>query len=76
MDPEKYDDEYLMRDYKTTAKEKREKDKKRLEDIQQTLGCKIIVVWESTYRERKYDIIDYIKDLIEDHKNLKDITYI
>lgn len=76
MDPKKYPEYYLFLDGKITAKEKREKDRIRLEDIQQTMNCKIIVVWESTYRKDKQGTIDNIIKMIDNKDNLENITYI
>ena len=76
MDPKKYPEEYLFLDGKTTAKEKREKDRKRLENIQSTMNCKIIVVWESTYRSDKDGTINKIINMINNKDRLENITYI
>lgn len=75
MDPKKYTDDYILRDG-STAKEKREKDYHRLELIQEKLGCKVIVVWESTYRSDKQGTVEAIIKMIENKDQLQNITYI
>lgn len=75
MNPQKYNDDYIMLK-SITAKEKREKDKARINDIQQTLNCKVMVVWESTYRHDKQGTVEVIISMIENKDKLQNITYI
>lgn len=74
FNPKKYTADVVMRGIK--AQDKWDRDAQRLEDIQNTLGCKIIVIWESTYRSDKQDTIARVIDMINNKEKLEDITYV
>ena len=79
LNPEKYSPDFIQ--YKNhekciKAKDKRQHDKERIDDIQQTLNCKVIIVWESTYRNDKKGTIKSLIQMINNKEKLNDITEI
>lgn len=74
FNPKKYSADTVLRNIK--AQDKWDRDAVRLEDIQNTLNCKIIVIWESTYRNDKHGTIDKVIDMIKNKRELKNITYV
>lgn len=79
LNPEKYSPDFIQ--YKNhekciTAKDKWKHDRERIEDIQETLNCKVIIVWESTYRNDKKGTIKSLIQMINNKEQLNDITEI
>lgn len=79
LNTEKYSPDFIQ--YKNhekciKAKDKRQHDKERIDDIQQTLNCKVIIVWESTYRNDKKGTIKSLIQMINNKEKLNDITEI
>lgn len=79
LNPEKYSPDFIQ--YKNhekcvKAKDKWQHDKERIDDIQQTLNCKVIIVWESTYRNDKKGTINSLIQMINNKEQLNDITEI
>ena len=79
LNPEKYSPDFIQ--YKNhekcvKAKDKWKHDKERIDDIQQTLNCKVIIVWESTYRNDKKGTINSLIQMINNKEQLNDITEI
>lgn len=79
LNPEKYSPDFIQ--YKNhekciKAKDKWQHDKERIDDIQQTLNCKVIIVWESTYRNDKKGTIKSLIQMINNKEKLNDITEI
>lgn len=74
FNPKKYTADTVLRN--TTAQDKWNRDAARLEDIQNTLDCKIIVIWESTYRNDKHGTIEKVIDYIKNQDQLQNITYV
>lgn len=79
LNPEKYSPDFIQ--YKNhekcvKAKDKWKHDKERIDDIQQTLNCKVIIVWESTYRNDKKGTINSLIQMINNKEQLNNITEI
>ena len=79
LNPEKYSPDFIQ--YKNhekcvKAKDRWQHDKERIDDIQQTLNCKVIIVWESTYRNDKKGTIKSLIQMINNKEQLNDITEI
>lgn len=79
LNPEKYSPDFIQ--YKNhekcvKAKDKWKHDKERIDDIQQTLNCKVIIVWESTYKNDKKGTIKSLIQMINNKEQLNDITEI
>lgn len=79
LNPEKYSPDFIQ--YKNhekcvKAKDKWKHDKERIDDIQQTLNCKVIIVWESTYKNDKKGTINSLIQMINNKEQLNNITEI
>lgn len=74
FNPQKYNGDEVIRNL--LVQDKWDKDAARIKDIQKTLNCKVIVVWESTYRSDKAGTVKAIVDMINCKDTLDDITYI
>ena len=68
--------DYFILGKERTVKDKWQHDKERIDDIQQTLNCKIIIVWESTYKNDKKGTIKSLIQMINNKEQLNDITEI
>lgn len=58
------------------AKDKWKHDKQRIEDIQKTLGCKVIIVWESTFKNHKKETVSSLIQMINNKEQLDNIIEI
>lgn len=74
FNPKKYSSDTVFRNIK--AQDKWDRDAERLEDIQNTLDCKIIVIWEASYMSNKQDTIATVIDFIKNQEQLENITYV
>ena len=79
FNPKKYngnETDYFILGKERTVKDKWQHDKERIDDIQQTLNCKVIIVWESTYKNDKKGTINSLIQMINNKEQLNDITEI
>ena len=79
FNPKKYngnETDYFILGKERTVKDKWQHDKERIDDIQQTLNCKVIIVWESTYKNDKKGTIKSLIQMINNKEQLNDITEI
>jgi len=56
LNPKIYSEDFIQfkhHEKAVLAKNRWTHDRERIEDIQQTLNCKVIIVWESTYKNDK-----------------------
>jgi hypothetical protein len=63
--PKKYSDEYIHPILKLSAKQIREKDLLRKQDIINCLGCKFVTIWISEWYENKQNIYNLIKSILK-----------
>lgn len=59
-----------------TVNDKWTHDRERIDNIKQTLNCKVIIVWEYTYRNNKRYTINSLIQIINNKEQLNDITEI
>lgn len=79
LNPKIYDADFIQfkhHEKAILAKNRWEHDKQRIEDIQQTLNCKVIIVWESTYKNDKKGTINSLIQMINNKEQLNEITEI
>ena len=79
LNPKIYDADFIQfkhHEKAILAKNRWQHDKERIDDIQQTLNCKVIIVWESTYRNDKKGTINSLIQMINNKEQLNDITEI
>ena len=79
LNPKIYDADFIQfkhHEKAILAKNRWQHDKERIDDIQQTLNCKVIIVWESTYRYDKKGTINSLIQMINNKEQLNDITEI
>lgn len=79
LNPKIYDANFIQfkhHEKAILAKNRWQHDKERIDDIQQTLNCKVIIVWESTYRNDKKGTINSLIQMINNKEQLNDITEI
>lgn len=79
LNPKIYDADFIQfkhHEKAILAKNRWQHDKERIDDIQQTLNCKIIIVWESTYKNDKKGTINSLIQMINNKEQLNDITEI
>ena len=79
LNPKIYDADFIQfkhHEKAILAKNRWQHDKERIDDIQQTLNCKVIIVWESTYRNDKKGTIKSLIQMINNKEQLNDITEI
>lgn len=76
FNPIKYkgDEHYFILNENDKVQDKWVNDEKRINDIQKTLNCKVIIIWESTYRQNKKHIIDLLEKMINEKEKLQNIT--
>ena len=77
LNPKIYDADFIQfkhHEKAILAKNRWQHDKERIDDIQQTLNCKVIIVWESTYRNDKKGTINSLIQMINNKEQLNDIT--
>lgn len=76
MNPSIYPKDTIQRIQHSTpilAENKWEKDKQRINDIQKTLNCKIIIVWESTYKQNRKTTLQLLIDMINNKDKLNNV---
>ena len=79
LNPKIYDADFIQfkhHEKAILAKNRWQHDKERIDDIQQTLNCKVIIVWESTYKNDKKGTINSLIQMINNKEQLNDITEI
>ena len=79
LNPKIYDTDFIQfkhHEKAILAKNRWQHDKERIDDIQQTLNCKVIIVWESTYKNDKKGTINSLIQMINNKEQLNDITEI
>ena len=79
LNPKIYDANFIQfkhHEKAILAKNRWQHDKERIDDIQQTLNCKVIIVWESTYRNDKKGTINSLIQMINNKEQLNNITEI
>ena len=79
LNPKIYDADFIQfkhHEKAILAKNRWQHDKERIDDIQQTLNCKVIIVWESTYKNDKRGTINSLIQMINNKEQLNDITEI
>ena len=79
LNPKIYDANFIQfkhHEKAILAKNRWQHDKERIDDIQQTLNCKVIIVWESTYKNGKKGTINSLIQMINNKEQLNDITEI
>lgn len=79
LNPKIYDADFIQfkhHEKAILAKNRWQHDKERINDIQQTLNCKVIIVWESTYKNDKKGTINSLIQMINNKEQLNDITEI
>ena len=79
LNPKIYDADFIQfkhHEKAILAKNRWQHDKERIDDIQQTLNCKVIIVWESTYRNDKKGTIKSLIQMINNKEQLNNITEI
>lgn len=79
LNPKIYDADFIQfkhHEKAILAKNRWQHDKERIDDIQQTLNCKVIIVWESTYRNDKKGTINSLIQMINNKEQLNNITEI
>ena len=79
LNPKIYDANFIQfkhHENAILAKNRWQHDKERIDDIQQTLNCKVIIVWESTYRNDKKGTINSLIQMINNKEQLNNITEI
>lgn len=79
LNPKIYDADFIQfkhHEKAILAKNRWQHDKERINDIQQTLNCKVIIVWESTYKNGKKGTINSLIQMINNKEQLNDITEI
>ena len=79
LNPKIYDADFIQfkhHEKAILAKNRWQHDKERIDDIQQTLNCKVIIVWESTYKNNKKGTINSLIQMINNKEQLNDITEI
>ena len=79
LNPKIYDADFIQfkhHEKAILAKNRWQHDKARIDDIQQTLNCKVIIVWESTYKNDKKGTINSLIQMINNKEQLNDITEI
>ena len=79
LNPKIYDADFIQfkhHEKAILAKNRWQYDKERIDDIQQTLNCKVIIVWESTYKNDKKGTINSLIQMINNKEQLNGITEI
>lgn len=79
LNPKIYSEDFIQfkhHEKAILAKNRWEHDRERIEDIQQTLNCKVIIVWESTYKNDKKGTIKSLIQMINNKEQLNYITEI
>ena len=79
LNPKIYDADFIQfkhHEKAILAKNRWQHDKERIDDIQQTLNCKVIIVWEFTYKNDKKGTINSLIQMINNKEQLNDITEI
>ena len=79
LNPKIYDANFIQfkhHEKAILAKNRWQHDKERIDDIQQTLNCKVIIVWEYTYKNDKKGTINSLIQMINNKEQLNNITEI